>query len=78
MANLVNSLNRELENREYRGPTVFRVFDLTPEKWSKYKPLPQTGDDTWNCEYAGVDFTNILLAAFTCADPKSAKRQSSQ
>jgi hypothetical protein len=44
MANIVNSLNRELENREYRGPTVFRVFDLTPEKWSKYKPLPQTGD----------------------------------
>jgi len=25
----------------------------------------------------GVDLTNILLAAFTCKDPKSAKRKSS-
>jgi len=29
------------------------------------------------CKSPGVDFTNVLQAAFVCADPKSTKRQSS-
>ncbi len=35
---------------------------------------PQISDNysSWKCP--GVNFTNILLAAFLCADPKSAKR----
>jgi len=34
---------------------------------------------TFSCHlHAGVDFTNILLGAFTLADPKSAKIQSSR
>ncbi len=35
-------------------------------------PHPEGTEDT-----SGVNFINISLKAFTCADPKSAKRQSS-
>ncbi len=61
----------------YFSLQLYHLFLLSRNSWSKIRMPWETCQSYIQRPPFGVDFTNILLEALTCADPKSAKIQPS-